>query len=222
MNLNSSISESLLVEVAGELRPAQDSSGRLISKDEKGQRAFWEWYGDGPVDTLGRPIVLYHGTQAEIDSFDPRMQGINDSGYAGAGFYFTDDPDVASAYAGFSVADEGANVVPAYMALQNPKLVSSYAEMYPDEKLPGTREEALKVQASLIEQGYDGVIFRGKSMNQFVAFYPEQIKSAIGNPGVFSKSSPHLTDHREVVIGFVIDFEAVRPADRKSRKKFGP
>jgi hypothetical protein len=158
--------------------------------------AFKAWFADSKVvDEQQCPLVVYHGTQADVNQFDEGKQGsVTDDGFAGAGFYFTDDAEVASAYSGFSVEDTGGNVMPVYLSLQNPKIISSYSDLYPDGKIPGNRTDAKRVRNALMAQGHDGVIMRGKSMNQYVAFSPQTIKSALGNSGAFDPASPSLTD----------------------------
>jgi GGDEF domain-containing protein len=51
----------------------------------------------------------------------------------------------------------------------------------------------------LIAQGYDGIVIKGSGMRptEYVAFEPNQIKSAIGNSGKFDKTSASLTDHEK-------------------------
>lgn len=59
---------------------------------------FAKWFGQSKaVDAQGRPLVLYHGSNAEFTVFDHRKIGKNGRA-EGAGFYFTDSQQVSSGY----------------------------------------------------------------------------------------------------------------------------
>jgi diguanylate cyclase (GGDEF)-like protein len=62
--------------------------------------AFKAWFGDSKVvDEDGEPLMVYHGTTGDFDTFD-RSRGNPESDF-GAGFYFSNTPeDVANNYAG--------------------------------------------------------------------------------------------------------------------------
>jgi GNAT superfamily N-acetyltransferase len=81
-------------------RPAQNAEDRPIAATPKAVKAFWKWFGDSKtVDAEGRPLVLYHGTAADFDTFDPKKGNIESD--MGAGLYFTNTPeDVSHNYAG--------------------------------------------------------------------------------------------------------------------------
>jgi hypothetical protein len=77
----------------------------------------------------GSPMVVYHGTQADITAFSTDAERVN-RGENPDGFYFTSDPEEASYYAEKPYANvpnrefirvaENANVMPLYLALTNP------------------------------------------------------------------------------------------------------
>ena len=154
--------------------------------------AFRAWFGDSKVaDENGQPLVVYHGTTADISAFDPaRIGATTDDGDFGAGFYFTTDQGVASSYAG---EQPGSNVVPVLLSLQNPLVVESMTEIdvpgFWEAREAGDNQRAAQaIQAA----GYDGVIETGGAYPQYVAFHPEQIKSATGNNGNFDPSDPNI------------------------------
>lgn len=134
---------------------------------------FQRWFGGSRVvDDSEQPLRVYHGTASAIEGFEP-ARGTSE------GFHFTADPQAAGRFAISRAMDSGrgANVVPAYVSIQNPKRVAVFSN---DEV-----ERA-------ITDGYDGLIV-GDS-GHYVAFRPEQIKSAIGNSGRFNPSSASLID----------------------------
>jgi len=54
----------------------------------------------------------YHGTDTDIQAFDPRLFGRNDQGWYGRGVTTDTDPDVASGYANYREPEAGQNVLP--------------------------------------------------------------------------------------------------------------
>lgn len=157
---------------------------------------FSNWFGDSKVvDSAGKPLVVYHGTQEDFTSFDPNRTGsATDDGDFGAGFYFTTNQEVASAYAG---EQAGSNVVPVVLSMQNPLVVKSMTEI----DLPGfwgAREagDSQRAAQAIQAAGYDGVIETGGAYPQYVAFRPEQIKSATGNRGTFDPNDPNILNQQ--------------------------
>jgi molybdopterin converting factor small subunit len=150
-------------------------------------KAFRDWFGGSKVvDAKGKPLVVYHGTQADITRFDaaaPRARIAFDDAQ---GFYFTADQDLATRYAGMSRAGSGgANVMPVYLSIKNPKRVSSAGSFMDNPAyISPTR------RAQLEAQGFDGIIL--DDGREIVAFRPEQIKSAIGNVGTFDPADPDI------------------------------
>ncbi len=154
--------------------------------------AFRRWFGDSKaVDSQGRPLVLYHGTDADITTFQQ-----SENGESGAGIYATDDPDRASVYAGDGYR-RGGNVMPIYMSIRNPATTADVeaARSTPAiKKLTDVAERGAAVQQALMAQGFDGVI--GENPTEYVAFRPEQVKSAIGNDGNFDPTKADIRFRR--------------------------
>lgn len=86
------------IEVDGKQRPATNSNGQPIHATEEGIRNFWRWFGASKVvDSQGRPLVVYHGTPADISTFEPNRAGEHGARFADAVF-FSSDSAVAGAY----------------------------------------------------------------------------------------------------------------------------
>ena len=173
---------------------------------------FRAWFKDSRVvDANGQPRVVYHGTRADIERFEHGHARPN--GYFwddnGLGFFFDAHPGRRSdsgnwgGAAGFAgvrqtdgetVAATGATIMPVYLSLQCP-YVFSYTEYIDALKSAGSGE-ALKEQLEVL--GNDGVIRLSPAgePNHFVAFYPEQIKSAVGNRGTYDPTSAHIAETR--------------------------
>lgn len=167
---------------------AQQGTGALASLPTD-TTEFKKWFGDSKVvDAEGKPLVVYHGTTADFAEFDPGRKPVNDDGYMGVGSYFIADRADAESYADMAQdnAPGAARVVEVYLSIKNPYRLPN--------KSRGTygmsREQAAAWTDGLIAQGYDGVV--NAAGNEWVAFRPEQIKSAIGNRGTFDSTKPDI------------------------------
>jgi len=83
--------------------------------------AFKKWFGDSKVtDSKGQPLVMYHGTTRNFESFDPNMSPSPDSRPIGA-MFFTDDPKFAEDFARAPiVGTTGGNLIPVYVKASKP------------------------------------------------------------------------------------------------------
>lgn len=88
--------------------------------------AFKNWFGDWEndsrnaskmVDKNGRPLVCFHGSYANFDTFEMKYH-LNDDGYFGKGYYFTfsEDPSISKAEAKFY----GPVMYSCYLNIRNP------------------------------------------------------------------------------------------------------
>lgn len=181
------------IEVDGVQRPTLNSEGRPIHPTEEGIRNFWRWFGDSRVtDDQGRPLVVYHGTNADFTEFDPAMAGeTTDSGWYGKGLYFTPNTNWTFAEdAADSTGEGAANVMPVYLSIKDPY----YAIAGEHGDLTG----------SSADRGRDGVIVRYEhdhekafQIAEIVALRPNQIKSSIGNTGQFSPDTDDIRFRRD-------------------------
>ena len=82
------------IKVNGVDRPTTNSTGKPIHPTEEGVRKFWEWFGGSKaVDKDGKPLVVYHGTTENFDSFSPPLAGAVGDKFASASF-FTSSPTI--------------------------------------------------------------------------------------------------------------------------------
>ena len=59
------------IEVDGKERTVYNSNGDRIAKSKEALTNFWKWFGDSKVvDEQGRPLVVYHATDAKFDIFE--------------------------------------------------------------------------------------------------------------------------------------------------------
>lgn len=182
---------------------------------------FKRWFGDSKVvDAEGRPLVVYHGTKADFDAFDPSQV------QAEGGFWFAERKEFASVF--------GDSVVATYLAINNPLEISQATEAYTidqwreildeagvqgvrfdsalSDHLPYAFSELMPNKGNVLEEdgnllqaikdaGYDGIhgpdekssssAGKNETGPVWVAFRPEQIKS-IYNRGTFDPNDPSI------------------------------
>ena len=128
------------ITINGIKRPTTNSEGKQIYPTEDGIRKFWKWFGDSKVvDDQGRPLVVYHGTDADVSEFNPLLSGSKSKTGAPEGsFFFADDNRNAASYTVKYQGEwtkeyhEGGNVMPVYLSLNNPLKVNANNENWND------------------------------------------------------------------------------------------
>ena len=105
------------IEVDGVQRPTRNNKGQQISRNAKGVQNFWRWFGDSKlVDAQGRPIVIYHGTNAEADFGEFRINPSELGTHVGT----TEQANRFAEGIARVSGDAGGRVFPLYARLQNP------------------------------------------------------------------------------------------------------
>lgn len=174
--------------------------------DQSDSPAFRRWFGDSKVvDEQGRPLVVYHGTNANFERFDQERLGeASEHPSAVLGFYFTSNSTVAEEWAW---SEDDGHVMPVYLAIANPMqmtgeefrgMVDGHART--DRQM---RQLFTALKKTAESRGYDG-IYVSKidgplreedaewSSDVYIAFRPEQIKSATDNTGTFDPRNPDI------------------------------
>ncbi len=128
------------------------------------------------VDEDGRPMVVYHGTDSDFTVFD-RSKSRSKMDIQGS--FFSPWEDDARGY--------GGNVRPFYLNLKNP--ADEGAAYRALRRFKGQNEAGKKAREYLEKLGYDGV---NNSDEEYIAFNPEQIKSATDNVGTFDAGNPDI------------------------------
>lgn len=183
----------------GELMIDTNSRGFKIHTSDEGVKNFHQWFADSAVrDSDGRPLVVFHGTGDDVGNLILETT------------FWTEHPHIASIYASAptrQVQGKGPNIVPVYLRILNPYV---HDDIGTGENLShavlGKRGRIDAVMAKLKSQGYDGIKIinyhdLGGVQDQWVSFYPEQVKSAIGNNGAFLKNSYDVLDQISPAIG---------------------
>lgn len=137
-------------------RREEEDLGRIVSETAS------KMMPDSKVtDDKGNMLLVYHGTDEQFTSFDPSKGRAN---MDIQGSFFTTYQDEA--------ADYGRKVGKYYLNITNPADESTAYKVF--NKYKGQNDAGIKAREELIELGYDGV----NNGDEYITFYPEQIKSA--------------------------------------------
>jgi hypothetical protein len=161
--------------VAGEGKP-------LFNREQVKTPEFKKFFGDSKiVDDKGEPMVVYHGTREDFDTFNPNAK--RESSNSDSVLFFSSHPAIANTYSG--TYTDGANIKPVYLSIQNP-LVKDGMDRYTNSPRPLFKDVRESYIAEAKKKGHDGVIINNTSdrggsgnpdtgpTNVYIAFYPEQ------------------------------------------------
>lgn len=145
--------------------------------------AFKAWFGDWEndpanaskvIDENGEPLVVYHGSDADFDVFD-RTKGRENMDIQG--MFFSPWELDSKGY--------GKNVRAFFLNIRKPAVNGKAYEAF--RRYDGQNYAGIKAREDLESSGYDGAIDGDMEDEdlEFVAFEPNQIKSATENSGAF-------------------------------------
>lgn len=90
-------------------KPWDNAAGLPVAKDADGLQNFWRWFGNSvAIDVHGRPLVVFHGTDVDVD-FEDFMP-----------WSHVGTSQAANDRLRHRFATEGRRVLPLYISLQNP------------------------------------------------------------------------------------------------------
>lgn len=164
-------------EQAGLIHSIFDAGGSVKQKsmEQTETRQFKRWFkGSRVVDEDGKPLIVYHGSDADFNAFD-MTKGRANMDIQGA--FFSPWDDDAAGY--------GGNVRAFYLSIKNPADEGTAYKAL--NRFKGQNEAGVKAREYLESLGYDGVNNGGE---EYIAFHPEQIKSATDNVGLFDPMNP--------------------------------
>lgn len=161
-------------------------------------RNFAAWFGQSKaVNPDGSPLLLYHGTMADITAFHGGQDNAT---------YFTPSSVLAVGFANDSDRgweDQVAPVVmPVYISVANPRVIT-WEEL---QELAGNDEGWIEWTAmtSVVHDarnaGHDGIHlvdvreYDGSVNDQWLTFRPHQVKSALGNSGLYCPDNKAIDD----------------------------
>lgn len=186
----------------GEMEKGSGKANLSLADDQTETPEFKRWFGDSKVvDAAGKPLVVYHGTpDGGFSVFSDSKKGSR-TGHdqSDVGFHFTDDPGYAEAYSeGYKLES-----IEAYRGMFGEEPAGTKmppgAATYPVHLSivsPLVLQKSSQINEAVIERakasGHDGIIADMGGAREYVAFRPEQIKSAIGNSGQFDPANPDI------------------------------
>ena len=138
------------------------------------------------VDENGEPLVVYHGSDAEFEVFD-RTKGR--SGMDIQGMFFSPWDYESEGY--------GKNVRAFFLNIKNPATGSKSYEVF--SKYESENYAGIKARDELEHSSYDGVVSGDMEDEdlEFIAFEPNQIKSATDNNGAFSPDDANIYHQKD-------------------------
>lgn len=164
---------------------------------------FKNWFGDSKVvDKNGRPLVVYHGTNAEFDIFSKEKIK------RGTGFWFSSNKETSKEYG---------DIKEFYLSVKNPIDVNKNRNdfiKFAKEAMPEIPNDVSEhyiisdalgstaFKEYLQNKGYDAISLG----NNYIVFNPNQIKS-VYNRGTFSPESDNIY-YQSAYAGSRVDYDA--------------
>nr|DAI59741.1 MAG TPA: hypothetical protein [Caudoviricetes sp.] len=179
---------------------AYDKQGKADINSE----AFKRWFGDSKVvDEKGKPLVVYHGTNTEFDTFDKEKIK------RGTGFWFSSNKETSKEYG---------DIKEFYLSVKNPidvnknrsDFIGFAKEAIPE--IPNDVSEHYIITDALSsvifkeylqKKGYDAISLG----DSYIVFEPNQIKS-INNYGTFDPSNDNIY-YQEQTAGNVVTMPTI-------------
>lgn len=174
----------------------------IASNERAVKENFADWFGPSKVlDRRGLPRVVFHGCADDFHVFDPKKIGSKHVDVESVdAFFFSNDIKTANWYAkdagkankATGRRSGGANVMAVYLALHNP-LIIDFQETGIEYLAEEIHEAKRKGHDGLIARNYDD----GGVSDHYIAFFAHQVKSAIGNSGLYLPHSGSMSDWQE-------------------------
>ena len=175
--------------------------------------SFKKWFGDWEnapdeaskvVDKNGEPLAVSHSTHNVFDEFIYKQK--IDAGWLGAGFYFFGDRSLDGQY--------GSHVMECFLNIREPYF-ATYEEKAELSEINSDEASQEFTETVKSEWDADGVYYNADLNQEWVAFYPNQIKSAVDNNGAFDAGNNNI--YFQVEQEFFD--EVAESADTKSAKE---
>jgi hypothetical protein len=173
------------------------------------------------VDENGEPLVVYHGTNADFDTFkyqdEVKRYGAQTQWM---GFFFANNADFSASFA--PIGKGSANLMPVFLNMRSPYHANEAdIERYNENNADENETESV----GLDKKGYDGIKILDDSdrYQELAVFNPNQIKSATENNGDFSLSNNNIKFSRSTPSNTPADNSAMRSffAPAKGKQALG-
>ena len=215
-----------LAQFKGSIKAPKGGSGLKSSKESENAK-------DRFLESSEVKDRLYHATPYDFSEFKPGGNNPQRSGpaiwmspnkeFQPAAHNIRQIPDKPGYMYGSSsnMFTPGTNVMPLYANIKNPLIATeqNWKEMFKDTggdpwMMPQKTVDILK------ERGYDGVFYLNKngSLEEVIAFDPNQVKSAIGNRGTYDITNPNILA-AGVPLGLLAGTEVDMPKKQQKKPK---
>ena len=190
---------------AGAGKGKQAEAAKLWQEKGTDSPYFKKWFGNSKVvDENGEPLVVYRGDRPGKEVFTGRENPYN---LIQGNVFFSDNAEVAKFYTNqrtnYLISPEQMNeadgLYGTYLSLKKPLEVDAKENSWTDIPDPFNKGTIQIDDLGEIAQkkGYDGMIIKnvydqGGFGTQYIAFSPEQIKSATGNRGTFDAGERNI------------------------------
>ena len=190
-----------LLEQASTADQVGKRTGNILQLIDATTAAFKRWFGNSKiVDASGKPLVLYHGTSKDFDTFEPGKRGA---------IFLSADPEFASMYA----EGEDGKVLPVFVKAENPfdyenpehvrrvMELSRFPTNVDRQNVQDNIElgnwnfiEDRSVQKAIKDAGFDGFYIKEMGVKNLAVYQSTQLKSATGNQGTFDPASGNILE----------------------------
>lgn len=162
------------------------------------------------VDSNGEPMVVYHGTDAEFNEFY----------YALNGYYFSKNNTYAEHLAKEIKGLDNVRIMPVFLNIRKPKHFETDVDSYRVGRYLNTKKYLDELPDGIFGKDASEIDNRPGSEDVYIAFSPNQIKSATDNVGTFSETTGDIRYQKGLGANQTrLDFDSAEKTDNEAKKK---
>lgn len=220
------------VEYTAELDSPKIDFGKKLKESKEDiiySKEFKDWFGDWEndpehsskvVDKDGKPLVVYHGSYNEFDTFKSKGMGIHFGTKQASEDRLSNTADIDGDRLDYEsllnkrkeYAKEKGIIYPCFLNIKNPFILKDFGNSnfissdiyeylidygFPKEEIDGLLyKDGVYLKEYLISKKFDGIFYKNKIEDEgsisYIVFNSNQIKSATDNNGNFSKESDNM------------------------------
>ena len=192
-------------------------------------KEFKDWFGDWEndpehsskvVDKDGKPLVVYHGSYNEFNTFKSKGMGIHFGTKQASEDRLSNTADIDGDRLNYEsllnkrkeYAKEKGIIYPCFLNIRNPFILKDFGNSnfissdiyeylidygFPKEEIDGLLyKDGVYLKEYLISKKFDGIFYKNKIEDEgsisYIVFNSNQIKSATDNNGNFSRESDNM------------------------------
>lgn len=227
------------VEYTAELDSPKIDFGKKLKESKEDiiySKEFKDWFGDWEndpehsskvVDKDGKPLVVYHGSYNEFDTFKSKGMGIHFGTKQASEDRLSNTADIDGDRLDYEsllnkrkeYAKEKGIIYPCFLNIRNPFILKDFGNSnfissdiyeylidygFPKEEIDGLLyKDGVYLKEYLISKKFDGIFYKNKIEDEgsisYIVFNSNQIKSATDNNGNFSIESDNMYESRSLL-----------------------